>query len=99
MPAWTKSCALQRASLDQFMRMIHVSSYMLEVLHWLPICQRTEYRVAALVWRCLQGLTPIYFCELCCLISIAPGRRLLYAPQKKEFFWFRLLVPQLCRIE
>src|ERR1043165_3169170 len=60
----------------------HVSSYMLEALHWLPICQRIEYRVAALVWRCLQGLAPIYLRELCCLVSVVPGRRLLRSAEK-----------------
>ena len=60
----------------------HVSSYMLEVLHWLPVCQRIEYRVAALVLRCLQGLAPTYLRELCCLISVVPGRRLLRSAEK-----------------
>ena len=60
----------------------HVSSYMLEVLHWLPICQRIEYRVSALVWRCMRGLAPIYLRELCCLVSAVPGRRLLRSAEK-----------------
>ena len=55
---------------------------MLEALHWLPIYQRIEYRVAALVWRCLQGLAPIYLRELCSLISVVPGRRLLRSAEK-----------------
>ena len=55
---------------------------MLEVLHWLPICQRIEYRVAALVLRCLQGLAPTYLRELCCLISVVPGCRLLRSAEK-----------------
>ena len=55
---------------------------MLEVLHWLPVCQRIEYRVAALVLRCLHGLAPTYLRELCCLISVVPGRRILRSAEK-----------------
>ena len=38
----------------------HVSSFMRDVLHWLPIEQRIEYRIAALVWRCSLGIAPSY---------------------------------------
>src|SRR6218665_3884838 len=34
---------------------------MLDILHWLPAI---EYRMAALVWRCLLGLAPAYLVEL-----------------------------------
>src|SRR6218665_2562615 len=37
---------------------------MLDILHWLPTRQRIEYRMAALVWRCLLGLAPTYLVEL-----------------------------------
>lgn len=50
----------------------HVFGYMLETLHWLPIGQRLEYRVAAWYGDCHMGLTPIY---LCCSISDIPGPR------------------------
>ena len=42
----------------------HVSSYMPEVLHWLPIRKRIEYRVAFMVWRCQLGLAPTYLIDL-----------------------------------
>src|SRR6218665_324417 len=37
---------------------------LLEVLHWLPIRQRIEYRVASMVWRCQLGLAPTYLIDL-----------------------------------
>ena len=43
----------------------HISSYMRDVLHWLPLKQRIEYRISTLVWRCMLGLAPAYLCELC----------------------------------
>jgi len=33
----------------------HISAYMHDVLHWLPLKQRTEFRVAVLVWYSLIG--------------------------------------------
>src|SRR6218665_3265995 len=38
---------------------------MRDILSWLPARQRIEYRVAALVWRCLLGPAPGYLVELC----------------------------------
>ena len=29
-------------------------------LHWLPICQRIQYKILYLTWRCLHGLAPSY---------------------------------------
>src|SRR6218665_2666151 len=38
----------------------HVSAYMLDVLHWLPLQQRIIFRIGALVWRCILGLALAY---------------------------------------
>ena len=43
----------------------HVSAYMRDVLHWLPIPQRITFRISSLVWRCLSGAAPLYLQELC----------------------------------
>ena len=55
----------------------HISSYMRDILHWLPLRQRIAYRVAALVWRCLLGLAPVYLTELCSPTLSARGSRSL----------------------
>src|ERR1700733_5416473 len=47
------------------------------VLHWLPSEQRITYRLAALIWRCLLGLAPVYLQELCGTILSAGGSRSL----------------------
>jgi len=36
----------------------------LQNLHWLPIQQRINYKIAALVFRCLTGTAPIYLADL-----------------------------------
>src|SRR6218665_693000 len=43
----------------------HISIYMRDILRWLPARQRIEYRMAALVWRCLLDLAPAYLVEFC----------------------------------
>jgi len=37
--------------IGQIPKFGHVTVYMLEVLHWLPIRLRREYRVSSLVWH------------------------------------------------
>ena len=60
----------------------HVSKYMLEVLHWLPIRQRIDYRLASLVWRCQLGIAPTYLRDLCWPVSVAQGSRSLRSAGK-----------------
>src|SRR6218665_2014296 len=43
----------------------HVSSYMMDVLHWLPLQQRISYCIIYLVRRSLLGLAPAYLQDLC----------------------------------
>src|SRR6218665_332646 len=50
---------------------------MLEFLHWLPVQQRIEYRVASLVLWCQLGLATTYLIDLCLSVSgIASGHSL-----------------------
>ena len=37
----------------------------LRELHWLPVAQRIQYKIAMLVNKCLRGLAPPYLAELC----------------------------------
>src|SRR6218665_1207408 len=50
----------------------HVSAYMLDVLHWLPLEKRIMFRIGAMVWRCILGLAPAYLRDLC---HPTPGTR------------------------
>ena len=67
----------------------HVS-FMHDVLHWLPIEQRIEYRIAAQVWRCSLGIAPSYLRELSCPVLSARGSRSLRSSEQG------LLVPFAC---
>src|SRR6218665_3059201 len=55
---------------------------MLDVLHWLPIRQRIQYRVVSLVWRCQLGLAPAYLRVLCRPVSGAQGSRSLRSAER-----------------
>ena len=46
-------------------RFSHISSYMLEQLHWLPLTARIQLKVLVLICRSYSGLAPKY---LCCLV-------------------------------
>ena len=43
-------------------------------LHWLPIRQRVMYKIAVLVYQCVNGTAPSYLCKLVSLRSV--NRRL-----------------------
>ena len=45
-------------------RYSHISTYMTDVLHWLPVASRIQYKVLLLVLRTQQGLAPKYLCDL-----------------------------------
>ena len=60
----------------------HVSSFMRDVLHWLPIEQRIEYRIAALVWRCSLGIAPSYLVSSLALSSAQGGSRSLRSSEQ-----------------
>src|SRR6218665_4178857 len=60
----------------------HVSSYMLDVLHWLPLQQRISYHVISFVWGSLLGLAPACLRGLCCTTMGIPGRRSLCSTER-----------------
>ena len=44
-----------------------------DVLHWLPIQQRIEYRICDLVYKAMHHTAPVYLTELCVPVSIHQG--------------------------
>ena len=82
-PGQPKPCSsLCERLIGQIPTFGHVSSYMLEVLHWLPIRQRIEYRVASMVWRCQLGLAPTYLIDLCRPVSGSRSSRSLRSSER-----------------
>ena len=49
----------------------------LRQLHWLPIKQRIQYKVALLVYKCLHNCSPDYLSDFCVPVSSLPWHRAL----------------------
>src|SRR6218665_3692590 len=61
-----------------------MSAYMRDLLHWLPLRQRIEFRLAVLVWYSLIGQAPayMYLTDLCRpSLSVRSTRHLRLAEQ------------------
>ena len=50
-------------------RFDHSMPAMRNYLHWLPVRQRIEYKIALLVYKCLHGAAPLYFSDYCTAIT------------------------------
>ena len=44
-------------------RFDHIMPAVRDELHWLPISQRVDYKVALLVYKCLHGIGPAYLTD------------------------------------
>ena len=70
-------------------RYSHISTYMTDVLYWLPVASRIQYKVLLLVLRTQLGLAPKYLCDLMRKpLSAVPSRPLRSADR------LDLLVPR-----
>ena len=49
---------------DSCLCYLHISDYMINELHWLPVLARVRYKVLLVVAKSQQGLAPKYLCEL-----------------------------------
>jgi len=58
---------------------------MRDVLHWLPLRQRIEYKVAVLVWYSLIGKAPSYLTDLRRPSLSAPSTRHLRSAEQSLF--------------
>ena len=53
-------------------------------LHWLPIRRRIEFKIATLVYKCLNSLAPPYLADDCILVSTVPGQRHLRSADTRK---------------
>src|SRR2546425_1086674 len=61
----------QRSKFD------HISAYMRDELHWLPITERIEYKLCLQIYKCLHGLSPDYLSSHCRPVSSSAYRQSL----------------------
>jgi len=61
--------------VSRLRRRDHISPTLLR-LHWLPVRQRVLFKIAVLVYQCLNGLAPSYLADDCQLVFDVHPRRL-----------------------
>jgi len=47
----------------------HITPVLRDVLHWLPVQQRIEYKIALLMFKCSRGCGPAYLVDCCVALS------------------------------
>src|SRR6218665_471661 len=63
----------------------HITEFMRDILHWLPVRQRIHYRLSTIVWRCVLGIAPTYLLELFILTLSCTGRQSLSSASRGDF--------------
>ena len=52
----------------------HITANICDLLHWLPVQRKIEYKMCMLVYKCLHQLAPIYLSELCIPVAATATR-------------------------
>ena len=53
-------------------------------VHWLPVQQRTEYKVSLLIYKCLHQAAPLYLTEMCIPVSATQRRHGLRSAVRED---------------
>ena len=67
-------------------RFSHISTYMTDELHWLPVASRIRYKILLMVSRTQQGRAPKYLCDLMCKPTSAVSLRPLRSLDRLDLF-------------
>ena len=67
-------------------RSSHISAFMVDHLHWLPLTARVQLKVLSLIYRSFIGRAPKYLCELIRLPASATSRRPLRSLNRHDLF-------------
>ena len=71
------------------------TTLVLRNLHWLPVRQRITFKIAILMYRCLNGLAASHLAADCIVISAIPGRRRLRSAtsghSKNQDIWTKVI--------
>jgi hypothetical protein len=52
----------------------HITPTLRDTLHWLPVTQRIEYKIALMSFNCVHGTCPAYFQGVCRPVATVAGR-------------------------
>jgi len=57
-----------------------------DVLHWLPVSKRTQFKVALLAFDCVRGMGPTYFTRVSVPVSDNTAQSSLRSAQRDDLF-------------
>jgi len=72
----------------------HISDFIPDTLHWLPVRQRILYRLSSIVWRCVLRIAPTYLLDLFTLHRRALADNLSALPPE-VILWYLMLARPL----
>src|SRR6218665_1308152 len=72
--------------IGEMPRFGHITDYMRDVLHWLPVQQRIHYMISSIAWHCVLGNAPSYLLELFILTSDCSGLQFSVRPPRGTFW-------------
>jgi len=75
----------------------HITPALRDVLHWLPVPQRTEFKIAVLAFDCVRGTGPAYFKDVCVPVSDIAARSSLRLAESGDLFVSRTRTMKLSR--
>ena len=64
----------------------HIMSALRDVLHWLPVPQRTEFKIAVLAFDCVRSTGPAYFKDVCVPVLNIAARSSLRSAERGDLF-------------
>jgi len=64
----------------------HVTPFIRDELHWLPVLQRVKFKIAVLAFNCIRGTGPAYFNKVCTPLSSIPGYASTRAAEHGDLF-------------
>ena len=76
LPAAAARCTQRRGETDSS-QFDSISSTIRDVLHWLPIRQRVDFKLSLLMFNCLRNLAPSYLMNMCQPVTSNLHRRRL----------------------
>jgi len=75
----------------------HITPALRDVLHWLPVPQRIEFKIAVLAFDCVRGTGPAYFKDVCVPVLDIAAQSSLSSAERGDFFVPRTRMTKLSR--
>jgi len=75
----------------------HITPVLRDVLHWLPVPQRIQFKTAALTFDSVRGTGPAYFSSIVCTVADNSGRPGLRSAERCDLFVPRTRTTRLGR--